>query len=57
MSRVQTSVDSTKLTHVDIVDTFVDREEGIGYALARLDRKKAQKDLQDEIERIDARLR
>ena len=57
MDRVRTEVSATKLSHVEVVDTQVDESKDTAYALVRLDRKRAKKELLKRIEEIDERLR
>lgn len=56
MNRVKTEVAETRLTHVEIVDTYADQSAGVAYALVRLDREAARADLTARIKEIDSRL-
>jgi hypothetical protein len=57
MNRVRTHVSATSLTHVQQVESHVDRAEDTVYVLLRLDRDAAQADLLSRLEEIDRRLR
>jgi len=57
MDWVKTAVPETRLTHVEVADTYVDKEAKVGYALVRFDRKAAESDLVSRIKEIDRQLR
>jgi len=56
MSQVRTEVPEAELSHLEIEDTYLDRERGTAYALVRLDREAAIKELVRRLQGIEKRL-
>lgn len=57
MDRVESRVPETELANIEIINTYADEGGATAYALARLNRSRAQKTLANKIEEIDGQVR
>lgn len=57
MDTVRSQVQETELANIEIAESHVDREGGTAYALARLDRTRAEMDLIGELKATDKAIR